>query len=199
MYHLSHLFLLFCLFLTTPLPLSVLQRLHCGLKRCWSQWWCLKAPRWFFPATPHQDCLLRSPSGWTVVSTSYTHIHWVYFSLFVESLLTSTNDTKAIFDGAATFRSYNITHWDLNLTVEKCIFCYLRSSDWLYLPICMALCLQRPLSVMFYIVLLSPVFFSLSQQFKGDVSLLIYSVITLSFTGVFYNTELLNQCVYAFA
>lgn len=67
-----------------PLSSPVRQRLLYGLKRCWSQWWWLKAPRWFYPATPHQACLLRSPSGWTAVSTNYTQIytqvHWVCFS-----------------------------------------------------------------------------------------------------------------------
>lgn len=46
----------------------ILQRLLCGLRRCWSQYLWLKAPHWFYLATPHQVCLLRSPSGWTAVS-----------------------------------------------------------------------------------------------------------------------------------
>lgn len=69
------------------LPLSVLQRLLCGLRRCLSQWRWLKATRWSCPATPHQACLLHSPSGWTAVSTSYiqiyTHTHRVYFPFCV--------------------------------------------------------------------------------------------------------------------
>lgn len=77
MYHLFSFFPPFLppfLPLLLPSPIPILQRLLCGLKRCWSQWWWLKAPRWFYPATPHQACLLRSPSGWTAVSTSYTQI-----------------------------------------------------------------------------------------------------------------------------
>lgn len=66
----------------TSSGVSVLQRLPCGLKRCWSQWWWLKAPHWCCPATPHQAYLHHLSSGWTAVSTkSLKHtdklfLHW---------------------------------------------------------------------------------------------------------------------------